>query len=59
MLVVIIGVNMVSKLLAFAMTISLIYSILYFLMVCVGEITSVVATLGIAHLIIRTLSVDV
>ena len=49
---------MVIKLLAFAMVVSLVYSTLHFLIVCVGEITSVVATLGIAHLVIKALSAD-
>lgn len=48
---------MVIKLIAFAMVVSLAYSILHFLIVCVGEITAVVATMGIAHFIIKKVGI--
>ncbi len=48
---------MVIKLIAFGMVVSLVYAILHFLIVCVGEITAVVATMGFVHFIIKKVGI--
>lgn len=46
------------KLIMFLAGISVMYTVTHFLLACFGEIIAILATLGIAHLIIKTAGID-